>query len=109
MLLNLYDDILPKKTKDDLVQKPSNSVLTPSIRPDRPTDEDVCRFLEHHWPSIHLSRTESSKNRMVWGTTYVSPKDIPDEKIHIAVSLGFHWMSLAKASDVIKIIVSMEV
>jgi hypothetical protein len=106
-LLNLYDDhVLPKKTKQGSVQEPSNFVLIPSIRPDRPTDEDICRFLERHWPGIHLSHTGSSKNGMVWGTTYVSPQDIQDEKIHIAVSLGFQWLASAKASDVIKIIVS---
>jgi hypothetical protein len=90
-LLNLYDDddILLKKTKGSV----QDSVLIPSIRPDRPTDEDICRFLKRHWPGIHLSHTGSSK-------TYVSPNDIQDENIHIASNLAFQWLSSAKASDV---------
>jgi hypothetical protein len=58
-LLNLYDDdnVLAKKTQG-LVQ---DSVLIPSIHPDHPTDEDICRFLKHHWLGIHLSHTKSSK------------------------------------------------
>ena len=74
------EDVFPKtkKTKQVSVQ---DTVLISSIRPQRPTNEDICKFPERHWPSIHISHTGSSKNEMACAMTYVLPEGHPKWKI----------------------------